>query len=328
MQEKTKRAVNRPKRWISMLLAVITVISLFPVMALPAAAATAPPTVSLVNIDGNPPSYTSGSGLGTVYIQPFTMNAGGNTVTALCFDHAKHIGPSAIGNTWNLDSSKTVNSVALPFLDWYYYYENRALQLEQENPGLSEQELANANDAAYWDSWTRRLASNLPRVAVWLSNSGTLNSLSASAQLDMLAQEYSAAYAAAGGSMTQAAARSIIDAAIADWNSGTIPKNQYHIYQHSTNSSYYQPVLVPVFQSVTDYPVFLRLRKTDGTSPLPSAVFGVFRDAACTQSAGQIDTGSAEWSVSDQILLNTATTTLYVKEVYAPAGHSIDDMLD
>ena len=328
MQQKNQTAVNRPKRWLAMLLAVITVISLLPVMALPAAAATAPPTVSLVNIDGSPPSYTSGSGLGTVYIQPFTVNAGGKTVTAFCADHAKHIGPSAIGNTWNLDSSKTVNSVALPFLDWYYDNESKAFQLEQDNPALSEQEIANAHGVGYWDSWTRRLASNLPRVAVWLSNSGTLNSLSASAQLDMLAQEYSAAYAAAGGTMTLALARSIIDAVIADWNSGTITKNQYHIYQHSTNSTYYQPVLVPIFpvDELTDYPVYLRLRKTDGAAPLAGAIFGIYSDPACTNSVGQISSTATEWSISSEIVLkNSPTATLYVKEVYAPAGHAMDD---
>ena len=326
MQQKAKNTANRPKRWLAMLLAIITVISLFPI--LPAMAVEAPPSsVSLVSVDGNPPSYTSGSGLGTVYIQPFTVNAGSKTVTAFCFDHAKHIGPSAIGNTWNLDSSKTVNSVAQPFLDWYYFYERTAHRLEQENPALSEQELANANGAAYWDSWTRRLASNLPRVAVWLSNSGALTSLSASAQLDMLAQEYSAAYNAAGGSMTLALARSIIDAAIADWNSGTITKNQYHIYLHSSNSSYYQPVLVPIFpvDEFNFYPIFLRLRKTDGSTALSGAVFGIFKDPACTDAVGQIDTTSAEWSVSAEIRLETTTATLYVKEVYAPAGHAMND---
>ena len=325
-QRKAKKAVYCPKRWVSMLLAIVTVISLLPV--LPVMAADAPPSsVSLVNVDGSPPSYTSGSGLGTVYIQPFTVDAGGTTVTAFCADHAKHIGPSAIGNTWNLDSSRTVPSVALPFLDWYYQNERKSLQLEQDNPSLSEQELDLAHGAAYWSSWTRRLASNLPRVAVWLANSGALTSLSASAQLDMLALEYSAAYNAAGGTMTLAMARSIVDAAVADWNSGTIPKNQYYIYQHSTNSGYYQPVLVPMFvKEQNEYSVYLKLRKTDGAAPLAGSIFGIYSEPSCSAGSyiDQFTTTSAEWNISDKIMLDTAATTLYVREVYAPAGFSMD----
>ena len=325
MQQKTKTTVSRPKRWLSLLLAIVTVISLLPAMALPAMAATAPPTVSLVNVDGSPPSYTSTSGLRTVYIQPFTVNAGGATVTAFCADHARHIGPSAVGNTWNLDSSKSVSPLALPFLDWYYAHERNSTKMEADNPSLGEAELSAKYGPAYWSAWARRLASNLPRVAVWLANNGTLTSLSNSSQLDILAKEYRTAYAAVGGSMTQETAREIIDGILSEWNSGAIAKNNYSIYQHSTNSGYYQPILVPISKSLNNYPVYLKLKKTENEQPLANCVFEIFEDSLCQKSLGQIDTASVEWSISEVIRLNIPTTTLYVKEVYAPSGYTIDD---
>jgi Predicted outer membrane protein len=323
MFRKETQAASQPKRWLAMLLAFLTIISLIPSPAF--AAGDAPATAKLTQVDGNPPSYTSGNGLGTVYIQPFTMEVSGQSVTAFCFDHAKHIGPSAIGNTWNLDTSKSVSPLALPFLDWYYAYERESLKMESDNPSLSEAELSIKYGPAYWSAWTRRLAGNLPRVAVWLSNSGSLTDLSSSSQRDMLAMEYSTAYSAAGGSMTLTMARTIIDAAISDWNSGSIVKNNYYIYQHSSNSSYYQPILVPVIESYNYYSAHLKLRKTNGTAPLAGCIFEVFEDAACRISLGQIDTTSSEWSISGNINIATPTATLYVKEVYAPSGYTIDD---
>jgi Predicted outer membrane protein len=324
MFRKEKHAANQPKRWLAMLLAILTLVSLVPT---PAFAVAAPPTAKLVEVDGNPPSYTSSSGLGTVYIQPFTMEVGSQIVTAFCADHSKHIGPSAVGNTWNLDSSKSASPLAPPFLDWYYAHERNSVKMESDNPTLGEAELSAKYGPAYWGAWTRRLASNLPRVALWLANNGTLTSLSNSSQLDMLAKEYRTAYASVGGTMTQETARGIIDGILSKWNSGAIAKNNYSIYQHSTNSGYYQPVLVPVSESLEHYPVYLRVKKTDSIKPLAGCIFEVFEDAACRVSLGLIETGSTEWSISERLRIDTSTTTLYVKEIYAPSGFSIDDTI-
>ena len=79
-----KATHKQPRRWFSLLLAMITILSLLP---LPHAHAAAPgsATMTATNYAG---TYASPNGLGSgVWIRDFTVDINGSTMAAFCNDH-------------------------------------------------------------------------------------------------------------------------------------------------------------------------------------------------------------------------------------------------
>jgi len=94
-----KTTHKQPRRWLSLLLSLLTILSLFPI--LPAHAATAPSsaTMTATNYAG---TYASPNGLGSgVWIRDFTVDINGSTMAAFCNDHNKHMSNEYIGSTWS-----------------------------------------------------------------------------------------------------------------------------------------------------------------------------------------------------------------------------------
>lgn len=110
------------KRLLSLTLAVVCVMGLFPTAAL--AADTAPPdnvTLQGVTFSGN---YTSQT-LGTCGVHQMTMNVGAETHDAFCAEHGKGMGTSLIGHPWS--GAAPVNHPAIQLMMGYYYTHKEAL---------------------------------------------------------------------------------------------------------------------------------------------------------------------------------------------------------
>ena len=324
-----KTTHEQPRRWLSLLLAMVTILSLFPI--LPAHAATAPSsaTMTATNYAG---TYASPNGLGSgVWIRDFTVNTNGETMAAFCNDHNKHMSSEYIGSTWSYSQTLSASQLTVaPFLAQYAYHTNFSMGIDREYAHLTEAEReAQFESQGYWSAWTRKTANAWVQGALWLANSGAISDLS-DTSLQKLAKERDAGLKGMGfvAGATESESMTLFKEIIAIYQAGGYPSYQFHVFTPNAGSSL-QPLLVP-YTDGENYPeVYVQLQKTDGSGNyLANCVFTVYTSyegGTLSGYLGTVTTGNSQWSVSDKIVLrNTGTHTLYVTETYAAPGFSIN----
>ena len=296
---KTYTARSIRNRVLSLILAVITILSLLPHIT--ARAAGDIPDALRVGTILSERHYTSTVLGDSVSIRdiPVTFNDS-STSYGFCFKHNAHLTAHTTGYHWKTDGKaiSASSTAAAPFLAVFYYM-------------LEQGEL---------DDWERETVSSWVQVAVWLAQSGQFTDYNNTAQLQMLAEERVAVLHLLGISeATIEGALTFFRQVIDKYEAGAYGKLTAYIYYFDDDSAGMQPVLVGFLDNPTtdDYPVYVKLSKTveGNTGYHAGAIFGVYADSSCTDERGQILTTSAQWATSSEIRLATPTATLYVKEV-------------
>jgi Predicted outer membrane protein len=326
-----KTTHKQPRRWLSLLLAMVTILSLFP--TLPAHAATAPSsaTMTATNYAG---TYASPNGLGSgVWIRDFTVDINGSTMAAFCHDHNKHMSSEYIGSTWSYSQTLSASQLTVtPFLAQYAYHTNFSMGIDREYAHLTEAEReAQFESQGYWSAWTRKTANAWVQGALWLANSGAISDLS-DASLQKLAKERDAGLKGMGfaAGATESESMALFKEIIAIYQAGGYSSYEFYVFTPNAGSSL-QPLLVPYNGGSGENtpPVYIQLQKTDGSGNyLENCVFSVYTKydgGILSDSRGIITTGKSQWSVSDEIFLKSAGIhTLYVTETYAAPSFSIN----
>ena len=296
MKSNSKMKTRRPRRWLSFLLAIITIMSLVPASTIPVSAAENVPDslkVGTVDIFG---TYHSDH-LNTVTLRhiPVTLDGDAKSYVGFCYDHSAGLSLNGLPNKWDyLETVTASQTAAAPFLSWYAYH----------------------MAAGTWsgDAWTQSTAAAWVQAALWLAQAGILTDYSNAAQQSILSVERTKAL---GGTVTQADSLALIQTVVSEYKAGALGEFVFHIYNH-TNASSIQPILVPYrVPQVATYSAYIKLQKTANGSSLAGATFGVYANSGCSIELGRFVTASTQWSVSGELRLeqNMPTTTLYVKEI-------------
>ena len=110
---------KRTSRIIALLLALASVVSLIPTIALSADSPES--TISLNSITWSSGTYQSACFQRPCQIQDFRMNVGGQVLSGFCGDHSLHLNNRHIGDTWSTPQ-EVDNAVVKTMMA---YYSNR-----------------------------------------------------------------------------------------------------------------------------------------------------------------------------------------------------------
>ena len=219
----------------------------------------------------------------------------GDPSLAWCLDHGKQLGTG----TWTYDQPLE-STAADPFIAWYFFH----MYVLGDWDVRSEQIISGFIQAALW---------------VWLTNPSW--TYSDDAFIQAAATERRAALEALGVTPEPTFEDTVafLKNIIMNYEAGVYGSVKSYVYEVAWSNDY-QRLLAPTYSysSVEEsYDVFIKLSKTlsDTSGYYAGASFGVFYDSACSAQAGIVATGSSQWSTSGAISINSASTTLYVKEL-------------
>jgi len=296
MKSKSNMKTRRPRRWLSFLLAFVTIMSLIPASIIPASAAgNAPDSLKIGTIDIFGTYHSDYLNTVTLRHIPVTLNGDTNSYVGFCYDHSAGLSLNGLPNKWDYLETVTASQIAAaPFLSWYAHHMT----------------------AGTWsgDAWTQSTAAAWVQAALWLAQAGVLTDYSNATQQNILATERTKAL---GGIVTQAESLALIQMVVSEYKAGALGEFVFHIYNH-TNSSSIQPILVPYARIVqVEHGVYVKLQKTANGSSLAGATFGVYANPGCSIELGRFVTDSSQWSTSGEIKLQdgVSSATLYIKEI-------------
>lgn len=111
-------------RMMSLLLAVLCIVGLFPASAL----AAGPSTIKMEDCTHNGVYYESPA-LGTCYLHQMKFDFNGDNIIGFCAEHGKGMGWSLEGHTW--DNPKPITDPTVQTMMAYYYAHSRGIFTDQ-----------------------------------------------------------------------------------------------------------------------------------------------------------------------------------------------------
>ena len=325
---------NRGKRILSLFMALVLTLGLFPVYGVEtlAASGSPPQTIKLKAADFETgfKTYQSPNGLGSCMIHTFKMDAG-QEVYGFCYDHTKHMGTSLVGQTWtydtNIDAGDASGYAFIPFLDWWTYCSNVSQDIDAKYPNLSDSD-KKGKDQWYLTEWDRLWTNAWVQAAIWLNRAGKFTDYKNAEQIKMVAKERDAVLRAYGVTVdtTEWTSERLLNIYISNWEAGAFGQRNYYLYNPPGSSI--QPVLIPEIENTPDvgdaFGYVKALKHDANGQPIANVEFTIY-----DKNKSYVDsfrTGTDGWGYKMvEFGLGKTAEQFYVKETKVPSTKYVMD---